>query len=84
MSNLDKHHNFTLKSDSTYFINVNRCPIIEIYVDELIGIDSLELPDEFVSDHHLGNYFIRVYTSAVDDEYNKQVEYILKNLESSL
>ena len=50
--------------------------LIEVFVNELIDKDSLEFPDEFIGDIEILDRRIRVYSSAVDEEYDAQIKEI--------
>ena len=62
--------------DNAYLVEPCRKSLIEVFVNELIDKDSLEFPDEFIGDIEILNTRIRVYTSAVDEEYDEQIKEI--------
>ena len=62
--------------DNTYQVEPCGKSLIEVFVNELIDKDSLEFPDEFIGDIEILNTRIRVYTSAVDEEYDAQIKEI--------
>ena len=49
---------------------------MKVFVNEVIDKDSLEFPDEFMGDIEILNRRIRVYTTAVDEEYDEQIKEI--------
>ena len=62
--------------DNAYLVEPCGKSLIEVFVNELIDKDSLEFPDEFIGDIEILNRRIRVYTSAVDEEYDAQIKEI--------
>ena len=58
--------------DNTYQVEPCGQSLIEVFVNELIDKDSLEFPDEFIGDIEILNRRIRVYSSAVDEEYDER------------
>ena len=62
--------------DNAYLVEPCGKSLIEVFVNELIDKDSLEFPDEFIGDIEILNTRIRVYTSAVDEEYDAQIKEI--------
>ena len=62
--------------DNAYLVEPCGKSLIEVFVNELIDKDSLEFPDEFIGDIEILNRRIRVYTTAVDEEYDKQIKEI--------
>ena len=62
--------------DNAYLVEPCGQSLIEVFVNELIDKDSLEFPDEFIGDIEILNRRIRVYTSAVDEEYDAQIKEI--------
>ena len=62
--------------DNAYLVEPCGKSLIEVFVNELIDKDSLEFPDEFIGDIEILNTRIRVYTSAVDEEYDVQIKEI--------
>ena len=62
--------------NNTYQVEPCGKSLIEVFVNELIDKDSLEFPDEFIGDIEILNRRIRVYTSAVDEEYDAQIKEI--------
>ena len=62
--------------DNAYLVEPCGKSLIEVFVNELIDKDSLEFPDEFIGDIEILDRRIRVYTSAVDEEYDAQIKEI--------
>ena len=62
--------------DNAYLVEPCGKSLIEVFVNELIDKDSLEFPDEFIGDIEILNTRIRVYTTAVDEEYDAQIKEI--------
>ena len=62
--------------DNAYLVEPCGKSLIEVFVNELIDKDSLEFPDEFIGDIEILNRRIRVYTTAVDEEYDEQIKEI--------
>ena len=62
--------------NNAYLVEPCGKSLIEVFVNELIDKDSLEFPDEFIGDIEILNRRIRVYTSAVDEEYDAQIKEI--------
>ena len=62
--------------DNAYLVEPCGKSLIEVFVNELIDKDSLEFPDEFIGDIEILNTRIRVYTTAVDEEYDEQIKEI--------
>ena len=62
--------------DNAYLVEPCGKSLIEVFVNELIDKDSLEFPDEFIGDIEILNRRIRVYTTAVDEEYDAQIKEI--------
>ena len=62
--------------DNAYLVEPCGKSLIEVFANELIDKDSLEFPDEFIGDIEILNTRIRVYSSAVDEEYDKQIKEI--------
>ena len=62
--------------DNAYLVEPCGKSLIEVFVSELIDRDSLEFPDEFIGDIEILNRRIRVYTTAVDEEYDAQIKEI--------
>ena len=62
--------------DNAYLVEPCGKSLIEVFVNELIDKDSLEFPDEFIGDIEILDRRIRVYTSAVDEEYDEQIKEI--------
>ena len=62
--------------DNAYQVEPCGKSLIEVFVNELIDKDSLEFPDEFIGDIEILNRRIRVYSSAVDEEYDAQIKEI--------
>ena len=63
-------------TDNAYLVEPCGTSLIEVFVHELIDKDSLEFPDEFIGDIEILNTRIRVYTTAVDEEYDEQIKEI--------
>lgn len=62
--------------DNAYLVEPCGKSLIEVFVNELIDKDSLEFPDEFIGDIEILDTRIRVYTTAVDEEYDEQIKEI--------
>ena len=62
--------------DNAYLVEPCGKSLIEVFVNELIDKDSLEFPDEFIGDIEILNTRLRVYTTAVDEEYDAQIKEI--------
>ena len=62
--------------DNAYLVEPCGKSLIEVFVNELIDKDSLEFSDEFIGDIEILNRRIRVYTTAVDEEYDAQIKEI--------
>ena len=62
--------------DNAYLVEPCGQSLIEVFVNELIDKDSLEFPDEFIGDIEILNTRLRVYTTAVDEEYDEQIKEI--------
>ena len=62
--------------DNVYLVEPCGKSLIEVFVNELIDKDSLEFPDEFIGDIEILNTRIRVYSTAVDEEYDVQIKEI--------
>ena len=62
--------------NNAYLVEPCGKSLIEVFVNELIDKDSLEFPDEFIGDIEILNTRIRVYTTAVDEEYDAQIKEI--------
>ena len=62
--------------DNAYLVEPCGKSLIEVFVNELIDKDSLEFPDEFIGDIEILDTRLRVYTSAVDEEYDEQIKEI--------
>ena len=62
--------------DNAYLVEPCGKSLIEVFVNELIDKDTLEFPDEFIGDIEILNRRIRVYTTAVDEEYDIQIKEI--------
>ena len=62
--------------NNAYLVEPCGKSLIEVFVNELIDKDSLEFPDEFIGDIEILNTRIRVYSTAVDEEYDVQIKEI--------
>ena len=62
--------------DNVYLVEPCGKSLIEVFVNELIDKDSLEFPDEFIGDIEILNRRLRVYSTAVDEEYDEQIKEI--------
>ena len=62
--------------DNAYLVEPCGKSLIEVFVNELIDKDSLEFPDEFIGDIEILNRRLRVYSTAVDEEYDEQIKEI--------
>ena len=62
--------------DNAYLVEPCGKSLIEVFVNELIDKDSLEFPDEFVGYIEILDTRLRVYSSAVDEEYDAQIKEI--------
>ena len=62
--------------DNVYLVEPCGKSLIEVFVNELIDKDSLEFPDEFIGDIEILNTRLRVYSTAVDEEYDAQIKEI--------
>ena len=62
--------------DNAYLVEPCGKSLIEVFVNELIDKDTLEFPDEFIGDIEILNTRLRVYTTAVDEEYDIQIKEI--------
>ena len=62
--------------DNAYLVEPCGKSLIEVFVNELIDKDSLEFPDEFIGDIEILNRRLRVYSTAVDEEYDVQIKEI--------
>ena len=62
--------------DNAYLVEPCGKSLIEVFVNELIDKDSLEFPDEFIGDIEILNTRLRVYSTAVDEEYDAQIKEI--------
>ena len=62
--------------DNAYLVEPCGQSLIEVFVNELIDKDSLEFPDEFIGDIEILNTRLRVYSTAVDEEYDEQIKEI--------
>ena len=62
--------------NNVYLVEPCGKSLIEVFVNELIDKDSLEFPDEFIGDIEILDRRIRVYSSAVDEEYDAQIKEI--------
>ena len=62
--------------DNAYQVEPCGKSLIEVFVNELIDKDSLEFPDEFIGDIEILNTRLRVYSTAVDEEYDTQIKEI--------
>ena len=62
--------------DNAYLVEPCGKSLIEVFVNELIDKDSLEFPDEFIGDIEILNTRLRVYSTAVDEEYDEQIKEI--------
>ena len=62
--------------NNTYLVEPCGKSLIEVFVNELIDKDSLEFPDEFIGDIEILNRRLRVYSTAVDEEYDAQIKEI--------
>ena len=62
--------------DNVYLVEPCGKSLIEVFVNELIDKDSLEFPDEFIGDIEILNRRLRVYSTAVDEEYDAQIKEI--------
>lgn len=62
--------------DNAYLVEPCGKSLIEVFVNELIDKDSLEFSDEFIGDIEILNRRLRVYSSAVDEEYDAQIKEI--------
>ena len=60
--------------DNAYLVEPCGKSLIVVFVNELIDKDTLEFPDEFIGDIEILNRRIRVYSSAVDEEYDAQIK----------
>ena len=60
--------------DNAYLVEPCGKSLIAVFVNELIDKDTLEFPDEFIGDIEILNRRIRVYSSAVDEEYDAQIK----------
>ena len=63
--------------DNAYLVEPCGKSLIEVFVNELIDKDSLEFPDEFIGDIEILDTRLRVYTTAVDEEYDEQIKEIV-------
>ena len=62
--------------DNAYLVEPCGKSLIEVFVNELIDKDSLEFPDEFIGDIEILDTRLRVYSTAVDEEYDAQIKEI--------
>ena len=62
--------------DNAYLVEPCGKSLIEVFVNELIDKDSLEFPDEFIGDIEILDTRLRVYSTAVDEEYDEQIKEI--------
>ena len=62
--------------NNAYLVEPCGKSLIEVFVNELIDKDSLEFPDEFIGDIEILDTRLRVYTTAVDEEYDAQIKEI--------
>ena len=62
--------------NNAYLVEPCGKSLIEVFVNELIDKDSLEFPDEFIGDIEILNRRLRVYSTAVDEEYDAQIKEI--------
>ena len=62
--------------DNAYLVEPCGKSLIEVFVNELIDKDSFEFPDEFIGDIEILDTRLRVYSTAVDEEYDEQIKEI--------